>query len=60
MVSEQSYMSARKWSLEVNCRLRAGCWAPFSCSWGTEGGPKGPRPGARHTLQHDRQLSNDR
>jgi hypothetical protein len=31
-----------------------GCWAPFSCSWGTEGGPLGPRPGARHTLQHGR------
>jgi hypothetical protein len=29
-----------------------GCWAPFSCSWGTEGGPTGPCPGARHTLQH--------
>jgi hypothetical protein len=27
-----------------------GCWAPFSCSWGTEGGSTG----ARHTLQHDR------
>jgi hypothetical protein len=31
-----------------------GCWAPFSCSWGTEGCPTGPRPGARHTLQHGR------
>jgi hypothetical protein len=31
-----------------------GCWAPFSCSWGTEGGLTGPRPGARHTLQHGR------
>jgi hypothetical protein len=29
-----------------------GCWAPFSCSWGTEGWPTGPRPGARYTLQH--------
>jgi hypothetical protein len=31
-----------------------GCWAPFSCSWGTEGGPTGPRSGVLHTLQHDR------
>jgi hypothetical protein len=31
-----------------------GCWAPLSCSWGTEGCPTGPRPGARHTLQHGR------
>jgi hypothetical protein len=51
MVSEQSYMSARKWSLVVNSR-----WALFSCSWGTEGGPTGPRPGARHTLQYGRHL----
>jgi hypothetical protein len=29
-----------------------GCWAPFSCSWGTERGPTGSRPGARHTIQH--------
>jgi hypothetical protein len=32
----------------------SGSWAPFSCSWGTEGGPTGPRTGARHTLQHGR------
>jgi hypothetical protein len=31
-----------------------GCWALFSCSWGTEGGLTGPRPGARHTLKHAR------
>jgi hypothetical protein len=31
-----------------------GCWATFSCSWGTEESPTGPRPGARHTLQHGR------
>ena len=28
-----------------------GCWVPFSCIWGTEGGPMDPSPGARHTLQ---------
>jgi hypothetical protein len=31
-----------------------GCWVPFYCSWGTEGGPMSPRPGVRHTLQPDR------
>jgi hypothetical protein len=34
--------------------LKGGCWAPLSCSWGTEGGPTGPRPGARHILQPGR------
>jgi hypothetical protein len=34
------------------------CCAPFSCSWGTEGHPMGPRPGARHTLQHSWPPSN--
>jgi hypothetical protein len=33
---------------------RGCCWASFSCSWGTEGSPTGPRPGARHTLQPGR------
>jgi hypothetical protein len=32
----------------------SGCWSPFSCSWGTEGGPRGPCPRTRHTLEHDR------
>ena len=36
-----------------------GCWAPFSCSWGTEGGPAGLRPGERHTLQPGRPPSSD-
>jgi hypothetical protein len=31
-----------------------GCWAPFSCSWGTEGSPSRPRPGARNTPQPGR------
>jgi hypothetical protein len=34
-----------------------GCWAPFSFSWGTEGGHTAPRLGARHTLQHGRSPS---
>jgi hypothetical protein len=29
-----------------------GCWERFLAVGGTEGGPTGPRPGARHTFQH--------
>jgi hypothetical protein len=47
MICEQSYVSAKNFFLVVNS------WAPFSRSWGTEGGPTGPRPRARHNLQHD-------
>jgi hypothetical protein len=31
---------------------QSGCWATFSCSWGTKGGLTGSLLGACHTLQH--------
>jgi hypothetical protein len=55
MVSEQSYMSARKWSLVVSSQPpEGGFWVPFSCSWGTGGGHTSPRRGTRYTLQPSR------
>jgi hypothetical protein len=44
MVSEQSYMSARKWSLALNIHLRVAVEHPFLAFVGLK---------EAHTLQHD-------
>jgi hypothetical protein len=39
MVFEQSYMSARKWSLVVSSHLRVAVWHPFLAAGGMKGAP---------------------
>jgi hypothetical protein len=42
MVSEQSYMSARKWSLVVNSHLRVADGHPFLAVGGLKEAPRAP------------------
>jgi hypothetical protein len=51
MVSEQSYMSARKWTLEVNCHLRVAVGHPFLAVRELKDAPRAPVQVARHTPQ---------
>jgi hypothetical protein len=46
-------MSATKWSLAVNSHLRVAVGHPFLAVGGLKDASRAPRPGARHTLQHD-------
>jgi hypothetical protein len=52
MVSEQSYMSARKWSLVVNSHLRVAVGHLFLAVGGLKEAPRAPVREHRHTIQH--------